>query len=117
MASGLPAYRYGGAVIACRRLESWAGSAYIRCMRKSVTFLTIGAFGLGVFAEALVNADVPYVFHEDGFVVMTSTGSVVPANAIVVQNMINGEEISAPPPGPVYWIVGGFNDPSSGSVT
>ena len=77
----------------------------------------MGAFGLGVFAEALVNADVPHVFHEDGFVAMTSTGSIVPANEIVVQNMMNGEEIIAPSPGPVYLIFGGSNDPRGGRET
>ncbi len=56
-------------------------------MRKSVTFLTLGAFGLGVAADALDNADVPHVFPKDGFVVMTSTGSAGPANAVTVQHM------------------------------
>ena len=87
------------------------------CMQSTVTYVTIVAFGLGVAAEALGHTDVPYVFHEDGFVVMSSTGSVSPANAVVVQNMINGEEIYAPPPEPRYWIVGAFTDLSSGSAT
>ena len=48
---------------------------------------------------------------------MTSTGSAGPANVITVQDMLTGEEIFALPPKPIYYIVGGFTDPSSGSVT
>ncbi len=77
---------------------------------------TIGAFGLGVAADRFDGVDVPYVFHEDGFVVMASTGSAGPANAITVQHMITDDEIVAPGPEPSYVVVGGFTDPSSGSA-
>ena len=83
---------------------------------KTVTFLTIGALGLGVVAEALDNADVPHIFHKDGFVVATSTGSAGPAITISVQNMLTGDEIVGPAPEPGYHIVSGFTDQSSGTV-
>ena len=85
-------------------------------MRDSATYLTIAAFGLGVAADALDKADVPYTLPEDGFVVMTATGSAGLATSIVVQNMINGEETSAPPPAPGHWVFRP-TDPSSGGVT
>ena len=59
----------------------------------------------------------PYVFGDDGFVTVSSTGSASASSVFTVQNMISGDEITAPPSEAYSQFVASFTDPTSGSIT